>query len=61
MDAMTPDRCPVCWRSIPLDDESRMTRHRDKAGNACPMSGQDASDLDPIESLPRKEAANHAQ
>lgn len=58
---MITDRCPVCWRPIPITDHWRMRRHHDKAGHLCPMSGQDVNglDLNPTEPLSRTEAANH--
>ena len=31
--------CPVCKRVI-FNDGATVWRHRDKAGNNCPMSGQ---------------------
>lgn len=35
---MTAD-CPVCRRRIPIGTTGTAWRHRDKAGNNCPMSG----------------------
>ena len=35
---MNAAKCPVCWRTI-FADGSNVWRHRDTAGNNCPMSG----------------------
>lgn len=60
---MTDKRCPVCWRPIPIADDWRFARHRDKAGNSCPMSKRyvERSERDNTESLPRKEPESYAQ
>lgn len=60
---MTDKRCPVCWRPIPIADDWRFARHRDKAGNSCPMSKRyvERAERDAPEPLPGKEIANHGQ
>lgn len=32
--------CPVCRRPVFATGRGNVTRHRDKANNNCPMSGQ---------------------
>ncbi len=43
--------CHVCWRRVPTSDDWVVWKHRDTAGNQCPMGGH----IYPIED--REEAA----
>lgn len=34
------NNCPVCHRKVTPTQADNVWRHRDKAGNNCPMSGK---------------------